>query len=571
MSTNPGFLPIDTVPLPIPGLPDQADLDPRLTRTHYFDGRLLTASDLTRDQSYLDQRLRELGQALGSGVVRGLEASLRAGVIRVSPGVAVSAAGRVMELKEGLLVDLGERALIAAQNAGQFLRLPRGLYALVMTYAEEGRGVAEVFPQDLGAARTLESNVFAEGVQLSLISLPLTPPQADPLWLRAGLMRSLIDGALATSLVPEDGVALGVVAIRDDRPEWLDQSLLRHPVRTAPGPGDLQADLSRQYEALLADVLAQRGGIGGDFAAADYFRLLPPAGHLPKGAIDPVTGRQGYFPKGYRVWAAPIRRADLELTWRESLRLPAIDLASEEPVDLVVLAPLSGQDYGRLAPALERLPQTGQIKPLMAHLDLLALRLYPVAPVHEIPTDRAAWQAIWDRIGDQDPVYVRRPTRAAETGLSGILLARGTSVPEPGEESEPSVVDGGGLVLDADALFLSRLSLTRLGALRPASTPVGTAAQQALSAELGDDAGAVLATAEVLALVERRFDGLLWQTLLRVARLGAGRLPAFRDRLAERLATTPTATAIVQLATELPLANPLLQSWRDLAAAEAPA
>lgn len=571
MSTNPGFLPIGKVPLPIPGLPDQADLDPRLTRTHYFDGRLLTASDLTRDQSYLDQRLREVGQALGSGVVRGLEARLTGTLIRVSPGVCISAAGRVMELKEELRVDLGERSLIAAQNEGQFLRLPRGLYALVMTYAEEGRGVAEVFPQDLGAARTVQANVFAEGVQLSLIALPLTPPQADPLWLRAALIRSFIDGSLAASLVPEDGVPLGVVAIRDDRPEWLDQTLLRHPVRTAPGPGDLQADLSRQYEALLADVLAQRGGIGGDFAAADYFRLLPPAGHLPKGAIDPVTGRQGYFPQGYRVWAAPIRRADLELTWRESLRLPAIDLASDEPVELVVLAPLSSQDYGRLAPALERLPQAGQVKPLMAHLDLLALRLYPVAPVHEIPTDRAAWQAIWDRIGDTDPVYVRRPTRAAETGISGIVLARGTGVPEPGEESEPSVADGPALVLDADALFLSRMSLTRLVTLRPASTPAGTDAQTALAAEIGDDAGAVLATAEVLALVERRFDGLLWQTLFTVVRLGAGRLPAFRDRLLVLLGATPTATAVVQLAADFPLADPLLQSWRDLAAAEAPA
>ena len=35
-----------------------ADIDPRMTRTHYFDGRLLTAEDLERDQVYLDQRLR---------------------------------------------------------------------------------------------------------------------------------------------------------------------------------------------------------------------------------------------------------------------------------------------------------------------------------------------------------------------------------------------------------------------------------------------------------------------------------------------------------------------------------
>jgi hypothetical protein len=39
-------------------------IDPRLSRTNYFDGQLLKASDLTRDQIYLDERLLELGQSI---------------------------------------------------------------------------------------------------------------------------------------------------------------------------------------------------------------------------------------------------------------------------------------------------------------------------------------------------------------------------------------------------------------------------------------------------------------------------------------------------------------------------
>ncbi|MCP4519074.1 MAG: hypothetical protein GY824_28085, partial [Delftia sp.] len=50
-----------------------ADIDPRMTRTHYFDGRLLTAEDLERDQIYLDQRLREIGKVLGHGIINGLD------------------------------------------------------------------------------------------------------------------------------------------------------------------------------------------------------------------------------------------------------------------------------------------------------------------------------------------------------------------------------------------------------------------------------------------------------------------------------------------------------------------
>ena len=66
-----------------------AVIDPRLRRTHYFDGQLLKASDLTRDQIYLDERLLELGQAFGSGIVRGLALSRPSSqVLRIAPGIA---------------------------------------------------------------------------------------------------------------------------------------------------------------------------------------------------------------------------------------------------------------------------------------------------------------------------------------------------------------------------------------------------------------------------------------------------------------------------------------------------
>jgi len=607
MSSVPDFLPIGNVPMPIPGLPNQADLDPRLTRTHYFDGRLLTAGDLTRDQDYLDQRLREVGRALGSGVVRGLVATLVGGFIQVTPGVGISVDGRVMELKYPLQVDLNERARIAEQNKGQFSRLPRGLYAVVMIYAEEPRGVAEVFPKDLGAERAGQAATITEGVQLSLISLPLQLPQTDALKVtgglsvRAALMRTLIDGNLAATIVPEDGVALGVLAIRDDTPEWLDQTLLRHPARTAPGPGDLQADLARQYEALLGDVLDQRGGSGADFAAADYFRVLPPAGPLPKAAIDPETGRQGYFPKDYRVWAAPIRAADLDLVRQESLRLPAIDLAADEPLEVVVLAPLSDTDYGRLAASLERRPPsaltaTFGTQPLLAHLDLLALRLYPILPVHAIDTDRTAWREIWSRVGERAPVYVRRPTRAAETGISGIVLALGTQVPAPPRPGDldtptepgptpplipPRPTEPGPTpplipprpttpaaapvvpVRDPGAALLEQVNFKRLAQLRRPDEESQEPFRR-LADELGGEPAIVLAAMDLLVLVERRYDPALWPTL---AALGKD-LPRFRDALAEQLAAVEravlTSTLVMRLGSDLGLDESTLSLWAKI-------
>ena len=121
------FHPLGTPVASGEGLDHIADIDPRLTRTHYFDGRLLTAEDLTRDQLYLDQRLRELGRVLGSGIMSGMELSLDrfTGLLTLQPGQALTPAGRVLELGSPLQVNLGDRAVIAGLNDGNYRRFNR--------------------------------------------------------------------------------------------------------------------------------------------------------------------------------------------------------------------------------------------------------------------------------------------------------------------------------------------------------------------------------------------------------------------------------------------------------------
>ena len=454
------------------GLDHIADIDPRLTRTHYFDGRLLTAEDLTRDQLYLDQRLRELGRVLGSGIMGGLELSLDrfTGLLTLQPGQALTPAGRVLELGSTLQVNLGERAVIAELNDGNYRRFNRALYAVVLRYVDVGTDIAEVFPKDLGATRGFQYALITESVQMGLVPLPVPLPKQSPLLIRSRLMREFLGNDQFSSLIPEDAVALGVLAIENDTPQWLDAELLRHPVQAEPGLGDLQADLKRQYEQLLADILTARrsGGLNGDFHAADYFSLIPPVGTVPKDAVDPMSGRQGYFPENYQVAIAPIRQSDVELIKAESLNLPPIDLSNGEPVDVVVLVPLSNLDYGHYAAQLERV--IDPVNRRLPQIDLLKLKLYPVRPVHALDTDLNAWTNIWNRLGDTPPFYVRRPTRAAETAISGIVLALGASMPAPPVEiDEPGggPADSGGLVQDENALFLERINLKTLAELRP--------------------------------------------------------------------------------------------------------
>ena len=62
------------------------------------------------------------------------------------------------------------------------------------------------------------------------------------------------------------------------------------------------------------------------------------------------------------------------------------------------------------------------------------------------------WQAIWDRTEEDNLFYLRRPTRAAETAISGIVLALGTSLPEA-EEPVESPADSGGLLDDEDSVL----------------------------------------------------------------------------------------------------------------------
>lgn len=550
------FQPLGDYSLNSESLSAVADIDPRLTRTHYFDGRLLTAEDLTRDQTYLDQRLRELGRVLGSGVMGGLELTLDKSVLTLRPGQALTPAGRVLELGKQLQLNLADSTLRKQLNSGKHNYLNRSLYAVVLRQVEVGTEVAEVFPQDLGSRRDSQYSVSTECVQLALVPLGLALASQSHLQIRARLMREFYGNDSFDNLIPEDAVALGVLAVEENTAKWLDSELLRRPLRTEPSLGDWQADLSRQYEKLLTDVLVSRGNQRNDFHAADYFSLLPPVGTLPRDAIDPASGRQGYFPEHYQVAIAPVRQSDVELIRAESLDLPPINLLSQEPVDIMVLVPLSNLDFGHYAARLERGYDPGLRR--LPQIDLMRLKLYPT---HVIDTDKSAWTDIMSRLGDSKPFYVRRPSRAAETAISGIVLALGTEVPEPGA-IELGPADNGGLVQDENTVFLNRLNLKTLAELRPPQTGDSSTAFEKLLDNFGKDAALVQQCAGILLRIERQYDSLVWQTLLQLA--DARRLEDFLKGLLQSDADATTPKAVVNVGGELGLDSNLLNQWADL-------
>jgi hypothetical protein len=564
MATQITFQPAGSKIISRKGLERVADVDPRLTRSHYFDSRLLTAEDLTRDQIYLDSRLREVGRALGHGVMSGLELSLSQldGEIAVQPGIAVTAAGRVLELTKPLSLNLSDKAKITEQNNGRYRRFNSSLYAILIKYAEIGTDVAEMFPTDLGENKTVQYDVITEGVQLAMVPLHLPLMRHNPLHVRAYLMQQLYNDNSAAGAIPDDAVALGVLAIYNDTPQWLDTELLRQPLRAMQREGDRQADLYRRYQHLFQDVMEERSNasLSSNFAATDYFRWLPPVGSLPKGSIDPVDGRQGFFPENYNVWVAPVRKAELELIIKESMVLPPLHLDLDEPMDLVILAPLNNSDYAEHAARLQRPPNTTTGKP--AGMDLLRLRLYPQRPVHELDLDRNTWQTIWNIVTEDELIYVRRPLRTAETQLSGIVLNTPTTTPTEELPPPPSPSDIN-LLVDEDSVFLKRVNISSLGKRRISDTDASRDALATVEAEFGQNAVSVQRMLYIMLRIEPAYDEVLWQTLLAVTQ--ADRLVEFHDTLIERQGEGQSTPEIVlDIGAEFGLGAGLLAQWSDL-------
>ncbi len=586
----------------------------QLSRTLYFDGRLLTANDLVRDQSWLDERLREVGRALGDGVVRGLDASLDGAVVSVDAGVAVTPAGRVIELDEPLVVDLGDRALMRSVNGGRSVFLETGVYAVVLRYAETEEGLAEVFPAELGRKRETQADRIQEGAELVLVRLPeALPDRRDDVGARAELGARILQRAARYSALPQDGVVVGVLGVRGDAPRWLDPELLRHPLRFAGEPAAFAQDLARHWASLFPLLLATRpaSGPASGFAASSFVELLPAAGPAPKGAFDPVAGVQRFFPASFDVAIAPVRSDELPVLIAESRDLEPLEVARGLPASVLALVRLPPETFEPLARALERRdgrPDEAELsRRQFDRIEPLRLR-FAKAPVHALDTDADAWTAIWRAAGEGDVFYVRRPARATTVGVSGLVLARGAPAPAP--VAPPEAPDGGGGLVPPlpPDLGLSLGDLRRLGDvlgtlrldprlapapvpapapppepppsttpgvgrgvdprargdlrrwldLRNPPTPEAERSATALTDRFGDDPQVADQLAEIFVLVDRKFDAALWPTLEELAR--NGRLDEFQQRLV-KLGRAPNERDVAGIARTMRLSTRTQSLW----------
>ncbi|HVH13357.1 MAG TPA: hypothetical protein VM759_09910, partial [Longimicrobium sp.] len=158
--------------------------------THFFNGRVLTAEDLRREQDAARDRHRGLAGAVGEGVVRGLEVTalrrdLPAPTVRITAGLAFNRDGDPVELPRDVELRLIPAQAEVDQEAGLFALCDRpaavtlitnpGFYLLsarpASAFSREQVPMVEVSSEGIGSrcgARYAET-----GAAFSLVPLPL--------------------------------------------------------------------------------------------------------------------------------------------------------------------------------------------------------------------------------------------------------------------------------------------------------------------------------------------------------------------------------------------------------------
>ncbi|MEJ2321136.1 MAG: hypothetical protein P8Z31_02010 [Gammaproteobacteria bacterium] len=329
-------------------------IDKERERSHYFDGKLLKARDLLRDQNYLDARLRQAGRAFGAGIIEGLETHLDDGWISVSEGSGITPSGLVIELRDHTLrAPVNDAALRQELNRGRYGYLNSGLYMVLLSWHEEtSDAIAEVYPRKASVQPQAQPDSYQQGVRLEILPLQKGAPVNDELMARAQLAEEFLDYGAEFPGMPADSLPVGLLAVRNNLPLWLDSTLVRRDYRDEREAHAARLRHRRQYDDLLGDLVRERHG-SNSFELNRYFRRIPAMGPLPKSFVDPVNQAFTGFPDHYELSLVPVREDDIPFLQTQTEHLPPIDLRSRKSEKIQILVPLGESDYEKLVAALE--------------------------------------------------------------------------------------------------------------------------------------------------------------------------------------------------------------------------
>ena len=357
----------------------QPILDGGIRSINFFNGRLLSARDLTREQSANREADRRLGRAIGEGIVYGLEVSSASAstqespVVTVEPGLAINRIGQTLMLTAKTDVALVRRATpgpgstepfgeCAPLQSGTYIA-GAGVYLLTIAPAQgtEGRAVTHSLENATAACNT-DTTVTA--VQFRLIQLDQQLSATE--MLDQNKLRNLIAykcfGVDSTSKFPVDPFTTNLekYGLLDNlRPTWLTECEIPLAIlywtlvdgikfidlwsvrrrlgrRLADKPWSFLTSerttlegeaMYLQFQSQLKDLIGS-GVTLSQVKAKDHFKYLPAAGLLPVGGtggfdyttfFNEITIRQPIFIEG----------AQLRSLFQEAFEYPPVDTGSE--------------------------------------------------------------------------------------------------------------------------------------------------------------------------------------------------------------------------------------------------
>lgn len=272
-------------------------------RSFFFNGRLLSAEDLSREQAARDGAERRLARLIGCGVAEGLAVTAGAGsLLHVAAGLGVTPSGAVIDIGN-LDLDLSSAGRGASFSgfgncaAGLAEGQPlAGVYLLTLTPAWAGQGRAATLLGEVGACnrRTEQPAVRARLVEVQPPSGLGTASVRNELavaWLSPGWgltavpeggrvgwwMRQRIGGGAAAPGLTADELPLALLQIdATATPLWIDTDSARRRLAEPPGEaGDAlwPTSWAVEMQAFAAQFLAE---LMEAKATADAFVWLPP-------------------------------------------------------------------------------------------------------------------------------------------------------------------------------------------------------------------------------------------------------------------------------------------------------
>jgi len=348
---------------------------------NFFNGRLLSGEDLSKEQNSNLEGRRRLGRAIGEGVATGLEVSIPPNVntretpyVVVKAGLAINQQGQTLSLNAETSVKLthpvnAKPTEIAGQTFGDCSPLQpavyvadAGVYLLTIAPARKNEGRAAVSGLDNVIARC-NTHHAVEGVQFRLIQLGLNAEElqdtrlrnhvayrcfgvdsgfsVDPL--KAASTRTTLLDDLRPRLLTDCDVPLAIIRwTRTGGIEFVDMWSVRRRLFEPAAEGrwdEVLGDRRRsEGEAMLLqfqehiEALYRAEPNPSLVVGSVHFERLPPMGIIPL-AIDRSTRGFNYetFFQG-QTYRAPVfvEGARFERMLRGSLAYPPLSLGSGE-------------------------------------------------------------------------------------------------------------------------------------------------------------------------------------------------------------------------------------------------